>query len=449
MKKLVLISTLLCGVGIWQANATDNLHLDSTISRISSDSTKTVYEYDNNGNKILEKYCYWSKGGLGIIGPNKDPYMYPAGWGTYRIRARYEYTYDALGRKTSFTDSSSSYNKYEFSYNSEGVITSETLYSEWAQGKWMSNSKTDYTYNSNGKILLESIKGYSYAGSGPFEAKADYVYDSVGNLTLLTRSRLNSGNWINVSKNEYLYDSASNKIQQFDCTWNSYTSKWINNNKDIFTFDKNGNNIMTTRYWWKNSAWAKLDKTEYSYDTNKNNTVKISYSWDTKTASWIGSQKSEYSFNTNNKLTGKIFYMWDSPTASWIVSEKIEDVFDNNGNITLHKDIRWASYSSTWLEPDITTYYYSSGSNKPNTTPVAEIVNDAVKVFPNPAKGSFSTNNEGTAIVKMYSSNGALVQEIKVLGKERISVADLSAGLYVVQITTENGVVTSQRLLVE
>ena len=74
---------------------------------------------------------------------------------------------------------------------------------------------------------------------------------------------------------------------------------------------------------------------------------------------------------------------------------------------------------------------------------------DKVKIYPNPAKASFTINNEGIAIVKIYSSNGALVQEIKVLGKERISVADLSAGLYVVQITTENGVVTSQRLLVE
>ena len=81
-------------------------------------------------------------------------------------------------------------------------------------------------------------------------------------------------------------------------------------------------------------------------------------------------------------------------------------------------------------------------------TAVGVINKDNITIFPNPTKTSFSINNEGLAQIDVYSLGGALVLSTKVSGKESVSISRLSAGTYIVKITTPKGV-SSQNLVVE
>jgi hypothetical protein len=116
----------------------------------------------------------------------------------------------------------------------------------------------------------------------------------------------------------------------------------------------------------------------------------------------------------------------DLPTSYfWTIS------IDSHGN-------KWLSLAENGI------IKYSDGGAGPfNVTPqteVKEITSNelSLQISPNPTTSSFGLSSEGTSIVKIYTSNGILVKETKVSGKESVSVTDLSAGVYIVKIIKGN-----------
>ena len=86
---------------------------------------------------------------------------------------------------------------------------------------------------------------------------------------------------------------------------------------------------------------------------------------------------------------------------------------------------------------------------KGNTkTAIAELNNDALQVYPNPASNSFSIQNTEQSIVSIYSITGALLKTHTVQAGDAVSITDLSAGLYFVKIQIgENSVTRSLHIL--
>ena len=77
-------------------------------------------------------------------------------------------------------------------------------------------------------------------------------------------------------------------------------------------------------------------------------------------------------------------------------------------------------------------------------TTSATVVNEQVNVFPNPAKGAFNVDvtamNVESALVKVMNANGSVVKELNVSGVSSISTEGLNAGIYMIQVTSENKV---------
>ena len=74
--------------------------------------------------------------------------------------------------------------------------------------------------------------------------------------------------------------------------------------------------------------------------------------------------------------------------------------------------------------------------------------NQSICVYPNPVKTSFRIKNGGDATVLVYNSIGDLVINKRVNDDELISTNNLSNGVYIVQIRSNNSMVT-QSLLIE
>ena len=81
------------------------------------------------------------------------------------------------------------------------------------------------------------------------------------------------------------------------------------------------------------------------------------------------------------------------------------------------------------------------------TSVLASSIGD-FKIFPNPASKNFSINVEGKAFIQIVSSNGLLIEEIEVDGKEPIYVDNISKGMYFIKIQTKETVVT-KRLIIQ
>jgi hypothetical protein len=84
----------------------------------------------------------------------------------------------------------------------------------------------------------------------------------------------------------------------------------------------------------------------------------------------------------------------------------------------------------------------------------ANVVNDQVSLFPNPAKGSFSVdmnamNNSEAATLKVMNANGVIVKEVSSTNPvETIFTEGMNKGIYMVQITSGNKIAT-KKIVVE
>lgn len=80
----------------------------------------------------------------------------------------------------------------------------------------------------------------------------------------------------------------------------------------------------------------------------------------------------------------------------------------------------------------------------------ANVVNDQVNVFPNPAKGAFTVdmtamNNSETAFVKVLNANGNIVKEFTSnLATPSVVTDGLVKGIYMVQVTSGNKIATKK-----
>ncbi len=78
--------------------------------------------------------------------------------------------------------------------------------------------------------------------------------------------------------------------------------------------------------------------------------------------------------------------------------------------------------------------------------PITEVeMASGMRVYPNPATSTVNVellNNAENATLRIYSSTGALVRSANILQRQRlnqISIRDLPAGLYVINVTSKNG----------
>lgn len=78
-----------------------------------------------------------------------------------------------------------------------------------------------------------------------------------------------------------------------------------------------------------------------------------------------------------------------------------------------------------------------------NSVGVKEHKEISVQVYPNPTSGQFTVSLEGInqAGIKLYDASGKLIREKQQAQcKEIIDISEMAAGVYVIKITTENGI---------
>jgi hypothetical protein len=80
----------------------------------------------------------------------------------------------------------------------------------------------------------------------------------------------------------------------------------------------------------------------------------------------------------------------------------------------------------------------------------ANVVNDQVSLFPNPAKSSFNVdmtamNNSDAATIKVMNANGMIVKELSSNNStEVVTTEGLNKGIYMVQVTSGNKIATKK-----
>lgn len=202
-----------------------------------------------------------------------------------------EYTYDAAGRNTAWTENYRNEETGEFEPGSNWAYTYdnnnmvEVVMSYWDSdiSQWMPDYKTSYDYNPDGTIALEQ----------------EYTRDGE--------------NWLLMSKTEYSYNAGGNPILEITYYWNPDTSEWIQTYQTENTYNPD-NSIATSTFYYRdeiNNVWSPNYREEYTYDSGGYLLYYIELFWDNTGNAWMNDYKDEYIYDGNQNITVMLESEWD------------------------------------------------------------------------------------------------------------------------------------------
>lgn len=336
--------------------------LNRLVKQTYPDNNYTTYEYDISWNL----YKRTDPNGTIVINTydslNRLTHREIQTWTDVEWVTSESYTYDALGRLVSATDSE--WNDLSFNYDSLSRLTSETN----------SNDTINYIYDNNGNTTSINNINYTYDIANRLtsvknwtKTVANYTYDS---LNLLSQTL-----WNGVTTN-YTYDTL-NRLHSLghseldsessnDTTYTyTYNTRWdiTSDGKDSYTYDSLGR-LTWVNYDKVNTPQYNWDKIErFYYDDQWNRTSQENYTlkdvttqnctdetvveevtlpnWKTKTVEKkqkVCSEavtQTEKERNTINYTTNELnqYTKLQNLNKNWEVKKEFTYWYDNNGNL--------------------------------------------------------------------------------------------------------------------
>ena len=346
--------------------------------------------------------------------------------------------------------------KSTYTYDNSGRKLTETSWYE-ATNSWIVMYKDSSTYNANGQLLtyIEFERDLT-TNSLVASYKTDYQYNTNDKTEMKYSWNTTSHTWLLRYKTVNTYDNTGKIILALTCFWN--VNSWTDEHKSVYEYDTNANKIVETVYNWSSSEWLNSSKTMYNYDVNGNAVGETNFSWSSNTQTWTGNNKSEYQLD-NFDISTIISSNWNTTTQMWEQSSKTECFYDlntlasdvfSNGILNVfgqHKLASAKSYSydgAYWVYDGLATIYYSSRDFQSGTKTV---VDDDLKVYPNPASNYISFNLDkiiGQFTVQLVDLQGKVVLNQTSTNNNAVSIAKLSKGLYQYKILSDTKVYTGK-----
>ena len=314
--------------------------------------------------------------------------------------------------------------KYVFTYDSNNPT--QEIYYEWDNPQWVQSGKWDYTYDSSNKLTTILYYDLESNPTDPY-GKWDYTYDGNGNLTLETVFYKDSGIWIEYLKYVYSYD---NNGRASITAYEWLNSAWVLDWKDEYTYDGTGNLVTEIDSYRDGAQWVEYDKFEYAYDTNGNTIQDIGYHWNTSSSGWVEYEKYEYHHDLAYGTSDVII-------PSWLYGNYDYVFYNLVTGFSIYNFI-----DLDWVEAQKTILFYSDYNNALGVDD--ELLANSVKIYPNPVTNLLTIDSEiPLTRVEIYSVLGRKVKEVD-SDFESIPTNNLSNGVYVVRMFSENGLTTKK-----
>ena len=338
-----------------------------------------------------------------------------------------------------------------YEYDSNNNLISETeLDWNFINSKWENSAKIIYTYDMSINKVTNALYQNWNSTNNMFENfyQTNYTYDG-GKITESVNQSLVNGIWENEDKTSFIYDGVLID-EVFDYNWNGawvveyrYTptyngnnrfetiliddwdndnSMWISADRQTFTYDGNNRLAMNTYETFEDPNWVEDAKTEYTVDANGNREKEVNtYGGDT--------EEENYVYDTNFLMSNFAHPFKEKTGLDYIVEDfpyynKLLSTNDGDGGRT--------------------TYNYESAIIL--GVEDFKIVNNNIKVFPNPTSGKITIESLKSTIknVEIYSVIGSKVFSTQ---ENRFNIDNLSTGVYVLRMTSNDGAVYTRRII--
>ncbi len=431
---------------------------DTYNDKWSSCNSKTINKYDAKNNLTSKTYTYWN----GI------------NWSIFDL---YTYTYDTNNRETSDLYQSNNdtilANMYRSTTTYDGNNNQTKVNQDWKNGAWVNSSKDITTNSINGtNMLMELIdqqwestawvNSYKYVYNMDISDKNSPKFMSATFLVWNGSAWENYQQYINISYQEG-YHSVQADFWTFtsqswvngawltiqDRTYDATTkiaietekrektmggNDYMNYQRQTTTYDANINPLNKIVELWETTAWVNNSKEIYTTDANNNCTGGLIQYWK---KNWVDSCKYTITFDANKNMTSSNYQNWNGST--WVKSSQTNLKYDANSFIINQSSKDWDLAGVAISRGDSTYNYYRTVLAGVNSLKMADA---NVAVYPNPTTSHIQIKGiEGKANLNVFGIDGKLVLSKAFTDKETISVGTLAKGIYMIRISTAEGII--------
>jgi len=310
---------------------------------------------------------------------------------------------------------------------------------------------------------LDTVHAFAFRWF-PFELRIIFNYNPQGLLDNLFYEIEENNIWSNYELTNYAYDSNGNQLseltykwnndswvlfQQYFCTYDSNDNLLTESNRDvgmppttIYTYDSNHNLVTTTLQKWnvENNDWKNLHRWVVNYDINNNKLSEIFQGWRPGSNEWGNREGYMINYDQNNNGITAERVIWDE--TSWQLDYYLflnAYLCDLPLYYNHMQDVYWfhCYYKVT------ASYKVKEVNNENGIKDVTEGEHPTIVLSPNPTAGQLYITNDDQPIqlISIYSMSGALLFTTR---ETHIDLSELTAGIYFVCITTNNGIVTKK-----
>ena len=258
MKRLLLMTIVLCVLPLWVFAQVQSVHPDSIVetNAAGQNISKNVYTYDTNGNPTLHLFYEW------------DVYA-----GLWKEKEMEETEYTTFGKPDNTILSVKANGEWMLSektqYFYEAAVCTLKVVSNWDEDNaiWSEQEKEEFTLGSDGKptlmIQYEMVFNPSSTAAWQTSEKSAYTY-SGGKLSRVVNSYYESNQWYLENATNYTYNG-NNLSQEEDFLWDSGSSQWNQSEKTVYSYGSNGGIAKEEIYEWINNAYMLERISNYFY----------------------------------------------------------------------------------------------------------------------------------------------------------------------------------------
>jgi hypothetical protein len=466
MRQIVTLTVLFCSLAFYASAQNMSRIVAAQTDRYNGTAwvpyDSTIIMYKSGNNTPGDADSFQSGTGIGLVLKNDTSILMTYYTGSYYNLYRHTLTYDAQG--------------YLLVHLWEQPVSV-------GSSTWKNHSRETYTYDgSHNRTELVTENWNGTTSSWDKNVRYVYTYSSNNLTNELSQSWYSStSSWENINEWQMTY-TGSNLTTKIFRVWDAATSAFKNYGKDDYTYFPN-NNLQTDLYqlWYAHLGnWRNYSKTDHIWNVTNVDSVVTGMNWDTIGTAWKNAWRYRYVFDMANKVKGDTTENWNVSGSNWVYSnvgtsvndtsyfrfvwDVLSSMFKNSerattsynqyGQMTRWISERWNSGTSAWginNDADRKYYYQLTGVNVKDVS----AYKPELKIYPSPADKYITLDikqaKPADLVAGIYNAEGRLVMQWSEPAgtniHKTIPVADLSTGVYFINVRSKNATTTEQFII--
>lgn len=410
------------------------------LDSVSNDFSNYYYTY-NQSNQLVS---------IKIYERSDDGY-------TYADSVLIEYQYDAQNRIVSVQETNLAtntyYSKILYTYSLNSIVETECNWDE-INNLWREQKITSKTFNQENLLSIMAVSSLPYmSDSITLEHTETYTYGADNLLASKIYTQAYSGAQI---KSEYEYNASGLVLSE--TTYSGTDNSFMPTLKNVFEYDEHNNITLEAQGEWyaPENDWYEVGvPAVYVNEYNSNNQLisKTQYDYDLEQYKLIPYCKETFEYACDKNVSKLKYYSFDelysSPKLEFVLEYDFEclstvdmshydDVMLSElPNVKCNQSRIFLAYGENLLPYFTTDFHYSES----NTVKLTNSSIDGCSVYPTVVSESFKVVGKEEVIeLSIIDMSGNTVYKSKAMMNNEIQVSALQAGVYIVNIRTENAV---------